>query len=186
MVEKTDEEILFLSQKNSNLFSELIDRYELKLNRYIQRISNLTQEERDDLLQDIFISVYENIYAFEKGQKFSSWIYRIAHNKTINLWKKYQKNKIQISIDENQSFVDSKFWHNDVLKEITELDDAENLRNAILNLEMKYREVLIFRYWEEKTYEEISDILKLPKATVGTLINRGKKKLKEEYDKIIK
>ena len=107
--EKSDEEILFLAQKNSDYFGELIDRYQKKLDRYIQRISNFSEEERSDLIQDVFLSVYENIYSFEKGEKFSSWIYQIAHNKTISFWRKNKKDKIQISIDDNLSFVESNF-----------------------------------------------------------------------------
>ncbi len=183
--DKSDEEIIFLAQKNSEYFGELIDRYQKKLDRYIQRISNFSNEERDDLIQDVFLSVYENIFVFENGEKFSSWIYQIAHNKTISFWRKNKKDKIQISVDDNLSFVESNFWENKILDEIQGMDDAENLRNAILNLEMKYREVLILRYWEERNYDEISEILKIPNSTVGTLLNRGKKKLKLEYQKII-
>jgi len=68
----SDEEIIFLVQKNSEFFGEIIDRYEKKLDRYLARISSISKEEREDLLQDIFLAVYENIFSFEKDEKFSS------------------------------------------------------------------------------------------------------------------
>ena len=56
--------------------------------------------------------------------------------------------------------------------------EKERVENAIQKLEVKYREIIILRYTQDKTYEEISDILRKPVNTVGTLINRAKKELK--------
>jgi DNA-directed RNA polymerase specialized sigma24 family protein len=67
----TDEEVFLKASENSEYFGEIIERYEKKLDRYISRISNISQDDRKDLLQEIFISAYEKIYSFEKGEKFS-------------------------------------------------------------------------------------------------------------------
>jgi DNA-directed RNA polymerase specialized sigma24 family protein len=72
MLKDSDEELILLIQQDSEYFGEIIDRYEKKLSRYISRISNFSPDEKEDLLQDIFIVIYENIFDFEKGQKFSS------------------------------------------------------------------------------------------------------------------
>jgi len=179
--EKSDEEIALMISEDSELIGEIIDRYEKKLDRYIFRISSLKDEEREDLLQEIFISVYQKIESFEKGEKFSSWIYRIAHNKTIDYWRKNGKNKI-ISVDENLEFIESVFSKNEILEEIVVKENQELLRKLFQKLDLKYKEVFILRFDEEKTYDEISDILKIPKSSVGTLISRAKKQLKKEYE----
>jgi len=183
---KTDEKIILLVQEDSEYFGEIIDRYEKKLFRYISRIANFSHDERDDILQEVFIAVYKNIFDFEDGQKFSSWIYQIAHNKTIDYWRKNKKDRGQdISVDENLDFVNSVFWKNDVDEEIQNIENQELLKKLFSILDLKYREIFILRYEEEKKYEEISEILKIPKSTVSTLLNRGRKKIIEEYQKII-
>jgi RNA polymerase sigma-70 factor (ECF subfamily) len=58
------------------------------------------------------------------------------------------------------------------------------LQKLFSNLDLKYREVFILRYEEDKTYEEVSEILKIPKSTVSTLLNRGRKIVVNEYQKI--
>ncbi|MDD5489902.1 MAG: sigma-70 family RNA polymerase sigma factor, partial [Candidatus Moranbacteria bacterium] len=78
--EKTDEEMVALTLKNQDYFACLVERYEPKLMRYIRRISAATQEDAEDLLQDVFVKVYRNLNDFDQKLKFSSWIYRIAHN----------------------------------------------------------------------------------------------------------
>ena len=180
----SDEEIIFLVQKNSEFFGEIIDRYEKKLDRYLARISSISKEEREDLLQDIFLAVYENIFSFEKDEKFSSWIYRIAHNKSVDYWRKNKKREGEISVDEHLFFVESQFWKKDVEDEIQKIENKELLEKLFQKLDLKYREIFVLRFEEEKSYDEISEILKIPKSTVGVWLNRARKQLQKEYLKI--
>jgi DNA-directed RNA polymerase specialized sigma24 family protein len=69
---KTDIEIVKLSLENPDNFSMIIEKYEAKLRRYIRRITNIHDEEINDLLQDIFISVYQNLNSFNPEMQFSS------------------------------------------------------------------------------------------------------------------
>jgi len=66
------------------------------------------------------------------------------------------------------------------------MENQELLKKLFSKLSIKYKEIFILRFDEEKSYEEISEILKIPKSSVGTLISRVKKKLQEEYKKINK
>ena len=86
--EKNDEELVALALKNQDFFACLVERYEPKLMRYVRRISAATQEDAEDLLQEIFVKVYRNLNDFDPDLKFSSWIYRIAHNQVISYWRK--------------------------------------------------------------------------------------------------
>ena len=85
---KSDEEIIGLVLENPDQYLCLMERYEEKILRYIRRISSATNEDAEDLLQEVFISAYKNLNGFDRNLKFSSWIYRIAHNKTISFWRK--------------------------------------------------------------------------------------------------
>ncbi len=182
---ETDEEIFLKVLENSEYFGEIVNRYEKKLDRYLSRISALEFDERKDLLQEIFISAYEKIYSFEKDEKFSPWIYRIAHNKSIDYWRKNKKREKEISIDDNLSFVESKYWKNDSEIEFENMENKELLKKVYSKLSLKYKEIFVLRFEEEKTYEEISEILRIPKSSVGTLISRATKKMKAEYEEII-
>jgi RNA polymerase sigma-70 factor (ECF subfamily) len=75
-----------------------VSKYEEKLLRYILRITNIDIEEAENLLQEVFIKVYKNINDYNKSLQFSSWIYRIAHNTSIDYYRK-NKNKQSVSLE---------------------------------------------------------------------------------------
>jgi len=176
----TDEDLvkMIMSGKKA-LFYHLVTRYELKLKRYIFTITN-RKNEVDDILQSVFLKVYKNLPTFNKEMKFSSWIYRIAHNESINL----------IGSSFIQKFVSMPEWFDFGTRETIEekMDDdimKEKLKGCVDQLDLKYKEPLTLFYYEEKTYEEISDILRIPTRNVGVLIHRGKLQVKKIcYEKI--
>jgi len=179
---KKDEEIVSCVLKSSDCYSVLISRYENKLKKYILRISNFSPDEIEDLLQDIFISVYQNLNSFNQNLSFSSWIYRIAHNKVINHWKKNKTHQQGISIENNLFLVETIFNENAIEIEINNKIVQEKIENAFANIDKKYREVLVLKFIEGKDYQEISDILQKPMGSIATLINRGKKNFIKKYN----
>jgi RNA polymerase sigma-70 factor (ECF subfamily) len=172
---KTDQEIVSLSKENADYFGHIIDRYQEKLSRYITRISNPSKEDKEDILQNVFILVYKNINSYNSEMNFNSWIYRICHNEVISFWRKSKKYNNNISInDEEYENIENIFGDNDLGFNM-EKKDAEIISARILSeIDLKYREVLILKFVEGYSYEEISDILKKPSGTVGTLISRAK------------
>jgi RNA polymerase sigma-70 factor (ECF subfamily) len=146
------------------------------------RISKFRQEDAEDILQDVFIKTYYNLNEFDDELKFSSWIYRIAHNQTVSeIRKKVSRPSIPLEKEDIDRFEDAF----DITKEIDNSFDREIIDKAISQLDEKYREVLILRYLDEKDYVEISDILKKPVSTVGNLIARGKILFEKEYKKLL-
>lgn len=175
--DKTDEQLVSLSLKDKEAFWVLVRRYEEKLKRYIKRISLFREDLLEDLLQEIFIKIYINLNAFNQEMKFSSWAYRIAHNETISYFRKNKKHEDLVSIpDEDLEDIASEFFVEDQYKE---QEILLKLNDSIHELKDKYREVIVLKFVEDKSYEEISDILKMPINTVGTQINRAKQKLKD-------
>ncbi len=83
LADKTDIELVRLTLTNQENFLYLVNRYDKKLLKFIQRISGLRLEDAEDLLQEVFIKVYQNLNDFDQDLKFSSWIYRIARNQAI-------------------------------------------------------------------------------------------------------
>jgi len=177
MDNKTDEEIAKLvATGNLELFSTLVRRYEGKIKRYGRKFLS-GREDIEDIAQNIFIKAYRNIKSFEPKRKFSSWIYRIAHNEFINALKKKKREPLR-------------FFDPDVIfpflagknKDYGLVIDKEILEKNLDKLETKYKEVIVLRYYSDLSYKEISEILAVPTSTVGIRIKRAVNKLKTIYE----
>ncbi len=183
--EFSDSKLVELSLKNSDYFAILIDRYADPLGRYVRRRSKATSHDVDDILQEIFIKVYRNLNGFDNSLSFSSWIYRIARNHLID-WYRKEKKRDSISLDDEDSTIagtlvgglptDAMARQGDVVKEVG---------IALDSLSPLYKDVLVLRFFEDKSYDEISDIMRIPVSVVGVRINRGKAMLKKKLDNLL-
>jgi RNA polymerase sigma-70 factor (ECF subfamily) len=180
--EKTDEEIAVLVQNGqTELFGVLMDRYQAKLTRYGKRFLS-DPENITDVVQDVFIKTYRNIHSFNTGLKFSSWIYRIAHNEFVNKIKKNILNPL--SIIDLDTFLSYTAVDDPLVKEREIAEMRQMIDVGLSQLAPKYREVIILYFLEDLSYQDISDILHVPIGTVGIRLRRGKEALKEIYKKI--
>lgn len=171
----TDEQVVArVREKDKELYSEIIKRYKGKLSHYLRKFIR-DPDELEDVLQAVFIKCYQNLYGFDEQKKFSSWIYRIAHNEAINHIKKYAKPIVSLEDVECQLF-DKKL---DVGRRVDQGILKKVVEEVLAKIKPKYREPLLLYFFEEKSYEEISDILRIPTSSVGTLLLRGKKIIKE-------
>jgi RNA polymerase sigma-70 factor, ECF subfamily len=173
--QKTDQELVPLTLENQDNFLYLVNRYEKKLFSFIKRISNVSNEEAEDLLQEIFIKAYQNLNGFDTSLKFSSWIYRITRNHVISHYRKVKNKPESNSFELNEEIFDNLASGLDINKEVDHQILKQKIFKALDGLKPKYKEVIILKYFEEKNYQEISDIIKKPSGTVGTLLNRAKK-----------
>lgn len=181
---KKDTELVELTLQNQDNFLYLMQKYEDKLRRYIHRLTNISNEEANDLLQDIFIKVYTNLNDYDKSMKFSSWIYRITYNHVISSFRKKQSRPENMYINDDIDFINTISSSLDLEKETDQKILKDNIINALNKINQKYKDVLILKYLEQKDYKEISDILKKPMGTVATLLNRAKKELKKHLENI--
>lgn len=166
---------------NQELFSEIVKRYQNKIMNYIFRLVG-SREEAEDLSQDVFIKAYQNLQGFDIKRRFSPWIYRIAHNEAVNFLKKKTRFKI-LSLDQNQFLENSMVQAENLIEKIIKKENAQNIKKLLDKIPFSYREVLVLRFFEEKSYEEISEILRKPVSTIGTMINRAKAALGKEAKK---
>jgi RNA polymerase sigma-70 factor (ECF subfamily) len=180
----SDEQLVEQSLANNQHFEKLVNRYEQKLTRYIRRFTD-NQAFLEDILQEVFLKTYRYLNNFDTSLKFSSWIYRIAHNEAINF---LQKNKISETIsldgDDEKKLIDIIPDRTDLPTEINKKETKETVHKVLKTLPVQYMEVLILKFIEEKSYEEISDILKKPSGTIATLINRAKTQFKNNFIKL--
>ena len=175
----TDEVIAQEALQNEAAFGVLIDRYDGKLRRYTRRLGVHSPDDQDDVLQEIFIKVYRNLNGFDTSLSFSSWIYRIAHNEAISFYRKRNARPEGHLVESSEEIIALISENgNGAEEDLNTTIDIDRMNTALDALDQKYREVLILRFFEYKEYDEISDILKIPIGSVGTLIHRAKKKLK--------
>ncbi|HUT22260.1 MAG TPA: RNA polymerase sigma factor [Candidatus Bipolaricaulota bacterium] len=175
-----DNELVELTIKeDKEKYRYIVGRYQNKLFAYIFRLIN-HREEAAEIAQEVFLKAYKNLKGFNRKKKFSSWIYRIAHNEAVNWLKKNSRYKKRYLDDENNPL---DIADDADLEEMADQDDeAKKLKECLNRLPDKYKNVLILKYFEEKSYEEMSLILRKSKNAVGILVNRAKKKLSDIYE----
>jgi RNA polymerase sigma-70 factor, ECF subfamily len=175
----SDNELVKMIQRDDpRTYRELVKRYRNKMFAYLYRMVG-NKDEVEDLLQNVFIKVYRNINRFDTERKFSSWIYRIAHNEAVNyLKKKGRKHFVSLEdIETTKDKLDTASLAKSPIDAWISKELKKEMLEALDKLPPKYKEVLILRYFLDKSYDEMSEILGKPVNTVGTLLNRAKNKL---------
>lgn len=186
LIEMTDEQLVMETLKNPESYALIVERYEEKLLRYIMRISSGSREDAEDTLQDVFLSAYKNLNDFDQDLKFSSWIYRIAHNKVISHFRKVTARPKTTTYEGDTQLLNILASEEDIARDLEKKYTSQQVRAVIEQLDPRYKEVLVLKFLEEKDYKEISDILQKPMGTVATLINRAKKQFKEKTEQLVK
>jgi RNA polymerase sigma-70 factor (ECF subfamily) len=171
---------------NEDAFAELVSRYRNQITSYIYRMTN-DYDGAVDLAQETFVRVYRAADRYQRSYAFSTYIYRIATNLAISELRKRKRRKL-VSI--------SGFFQSSEAGEVRELNppderplqdcelvDAERrnaVQRAISTLPEKYREPLILRDVDGRSYDEIARILETSEGTVKSRISRARGFLREK------
>ncbi len=174
---ENDEKLaLYLQQGLEEPLGILMDRYGPKLMRYGKKfLSN--PDNIEDIVQEVFIKVYQNIQGFDTNQKFSPWIYRIAHNSFVNRLRAADKEPI-LSFDFD-ALVSHSVYEDPMVKEKENEEMRVIISKGLKKLSPPYREVVTLHYFEDMSYQEIADILHVPIGTVGIRLRRAREILKK-------
>lgn len=163
----SDEELVNQVRVNDkNLYGILIKRYQDKLLRYANYLIG-DENVSADVVQESFIKAYINLNSFDITKKFSSYLYRIVHNEAVNYFK---KNKRQVLMGDNEDFDSGLSIEDDYVRKELKI----NMDKCLSQIPLIYSEPLSLYFLEDKSYEEISDILRIPMGTVATRISRAK------------
>lgn len=138
----------------------------------ICRIYTTNSNDHNDLFQEITIQVWKNYAKFRGDAKFSTWMYRVALNTAISLYRKSTKSV------KTQDISDIAFKIKSVDYDDTEEQQLKALYKAIQNLN-DINKALVFLYLEDKSYREISETLGISEVNARVKMNRAKDKLKE-------
>ena len=157
-------------------FGELVTRYEDRLKRYGRRFLG-SPAEIEDIVQEVFLKAYKNFNSYDPGQKFSPWVYRIAHNEFVNTLRRNGHYPLSY-FDPDLIFPvpqeprrPERLYASEESKKFVEA--------ALEKLAPKYKEPLVLFYFEDQEYKDIAEILHLPISTVGVRIKRGREALKK-------
>jgi RNA polymerase sigma-70 factor, ECF subfamily len=172
-----DEVLAAKVAEDPHAFVVLIRRYEERLLWYVRRLGGLTKEDAEDVLQDAFMDAYRHIAEFDVSLKFSSWMYRIAHNRTVSALRKRHKTVNDVSIHDEDAGLE-RILHSDQASDrrAEATINSTAIRRVLDTLPERDRAVLLLAFAEERSYQEISDILRAPMGTVATWIRRAKQK----------
>ncbi len=134
--------------------------------------------QREDLAQEIVYQLWKSGGSFDKGFKFSTWMYRVALNVAISFYRKETKSGPLVALADNHLELAEQ---TDTASQ--EEENVQRLQHAMNQLKELDRALMIL-YLEEKSYAEIAEILGITETNVATKINRIKDRLKQELEKI--
>ncbi|MGD6805177.1 RNA polymerase sigma factor SigW [Rossellomorea vietnamensis] len=168
---------------DQDAFAEVIELYKDKVFQICFRMLG-NRHEAEDISQEAFIRAYVNIHTFNQKRKFSTWLYRIATNLCID---RIRKKKPDYYLDAEVTGTEGLTMYSQVAaegqlpeEEVEEMELQAEIQRQILKLPDKYRSVIVLKYIEELSLQEISEILDLPLGTVKTRIHRGREALRKQ------
>ncbi|MBD3165030.1 sigma-70 family RNA polymerase sigma factor [bacterium] len=181
--EKTDEELMALVKENDTVaFEELVERYQHPLTTFISRYVNAGPHVQD-ILQDTFIRVWRHRRQYKTVARFSTWVYTIAGNLAKT---ELRRQKIRRSVNirtggetREEEGVDVMDETSDPEMDANRAEIREMVGREIARLPDVYKRAVILRDIQDKSYEEIAEILNVPVGTVKSRVNRGRSRLQK-------
>ncbi len=165
---------------NKAALQTFIESYQKLVSHVVFRMIT-NNHDREDLCQEVFIKVYQNLGGFKHGCKISTWIARIAHNSCLNYLEKKRVPLLDDVISSEEENVIDRFSDGskapDDYTETRELN--ERVQDEINLLPPRIGVLLALYHLEEMSYEEIAEITQQPMGTVKSYLYRARKMLKE-------
>lgn len=152
-------------------FEYLFNRYRDAIHRlFVQRLGGTN--DADDLLQETFIKVYINLHRYSADYTFGQWVYTIARNTFVDFVRRRQED---LPIDERIASPVSNVPTPE--ESVINLQQRSQIEHCLERLAPNYRQLILMRFFEEYSYEEIAAKLGLPMGTVKTRIHRAREQM---------
>ncbi len=152
---------------------EMIARYSPGLRFFLRRLIG-QRETADDLLQETWIDVYRKINRLKSPDAFTAWLYRIARDKAYRELRRPTSRLVRADENLADSIATS--------EERFTADEAENVRAVLDELPVEQRDVLVLRFMEEMSYEQIAEVIACPVGTVRSRIHYAKLALRAKLE----
>ena len=158
-------------------FGILVGRFEPKLLRYGRKFLS-GSEDIEDIVQDVFVSAYQNIQSFDAERAFSPWIYRIAHNAFVGELRKRSRHPVRFFGFDFDTFVPHPVHEKTREPESEQAEMRTLIEKGLSKIPSSASEILILHYLEDLSYAQIADVLRIPIGTVSVRLMRAKQALK--------
>ena len=174
-----DHWVVLAVKGNEKAYSELTQKYQKPLYFHVRKMIR-NPDFAEDLVQDIFLKAFKSLKNYKNDYAFSTWLYRIATNHTIDYLRKKKLETLSIHADDSddthatiQLADEDSFTDEPMIRR----ERKNKVHEAIDQLPEKYREVILKRHIEEKSYQEIAEEMDIPLGTVKAHIFRARELL---------
>ncbi|WP_251621754.1 RNA polymerase sigma factor [Odoribacter lunatus] len=178
MEDKEIIELFHLKGEKEKAFRLLVNRYKERLYWHIRKIV-LNHEDTDDILQNVFVKIWQGLSEFRYEAKLFTWMYRIATNEAINFLNEKKRkvfgNSGEITTLLENTLESDVYFNGDSIQ--------QELQRAILHLSERQRLIFNMKYFDDMSYEDIAEVLEVAIGTLKATYHNAVKKI-EEYLKI--
>lgn len=176
---KDQENIIARARRgDADAFEQLVVAYREQVFRLALRMCG-SEADADEVAQEAFLSAWKALPNFRGESQFSTWLYQLTTHAAIDLMRREKRQIAAADITEVSAAAPAPSPQ----QQAEQSEQREIVRDAILQLAPEQREVVVLRFMEELSYEEIGAVLKLPSGTVKSRLNRAKAQLKEILSK---
>ncbi len=169
-IKKTAQLIERALSQDEQACQKVLNLYKGRIFSYVYRIVR-NYHDAEDITFDTFIKCFKSLASFDRSKSFSTWLFTIAHNQTIDFLRKHKQEYEYF--DERYAVKDDFVQEYEIKKRIEKIDQA------LAKLPPLDRELVILFHREEYSYQEIHDILKIPISTIKTRLHRARKRLRD-------
>ncbi|MFD2444166.1 sigma-70 family RNA polymerase sigma factor [Bacillus sp. CGMCC 1.16607] len=166
---------IFEIEDKEALIDEIMNRYGQEILQLVYSYVN-NKEVAEDLTQDIFIKCYKSIHTYKGKSKLKTWLWRIAINQCKDYMKSWYNNKVIIT-EKNSTYIG--IQEESVEQTVVQNDEDHRLASAVMNLPIKYRELIYLFYFEELPIKDIAMVIEVKENTIKTRLRRAKELLKK-------
>jgi RNA polymerase sigma-70 factor, ECF subfamily len=163
-------------------FEELVRRYQRPISAYVYRMVG-NYESALDLTQEIFIKVYRSLDRYRSEFKFSTWIYKIAHNAAVDHLRRSatREQSLVVGTDGDQFDLPIESGRLSPEQESEQRERRVEIETVVRALPSNYRELIILRHSQDLSYEEIVEVTGLPLGTVKNRLFRAREMMRHHF-----
>lgn len=186
--ESSDKELVARCRRGDERAArELVSRFERPVFSLVYRMVR-DRALAEDLAQEAFVRTFNHLDRYDPTYKFSSWLFKIAHNHTLDHLRKRELDTVSIQGAPDATTRDRQEATSITLESASERPDelleakrtGAAIEAAIDRLRPEYRAAIVLRHLEDRSYEEIAEIMEIPLGTVKTYIHRARRELQEK------
>ncbi|HEX8890306.1 MAG TPA: sigma-70 family RNA polymerase sigma factor [Pyrinomonadaceae bacterium] len=163
-------------------FEELVRRYQRPIAAYVYRMVG-DYEAALDLTQEVFIKVYNSLSRYRSEFKFSTWIYKIAHNSAVDHLRRYgtREQSLTGEVEGELRELPLESRRLSPEQESERRERREEIEHVVSLLPSAYRELVLLRHSHDMSYDEIADVTGLPLGTVKNRLFRAREVMRQQF-----